>query len=446
MDQIVTVNPIPGLLGRGRGIYACCSANEYVVRAAMRRAIARDTCVLIEATANQVNQEGGYTGMTPAEFHAFLESLARQEGLPAGRLLLGGDHLGPLTWRRLPEAEAMDHAARLVAAYVEAGFVKIHLDTSMRLGDDDPAAPLDRRVTARRSAQLCAVAEEAFARRRTERPDAVAPVYVVGSEVPVPGGALEHEDQVAITRPEDCLATLETFREAYRSRGLEGAWSRVVALVVQPGVEFSDESVVEYDRAAASELTACLERWPGLVFEGHSTDYQPGAKLRELVEDGVAILKVGPALTFALREGLFALERIERELRRLRPFPVSAFRATLEWAMCEDGTYWQDYYHGREAQRQYARAFSLSDRARYYLPHPRVWAALHTLLDNLDREGIPMALLSQYLPVQYQRVRAGQLPLRADALLMDRIGDRIDEYLDATLAGGERSHVPYAAV
>lgn len=446
MDQIVTANPIPGLLGRGRGIYACCSANEYVVRAAMRRAMARGTWVLIEATANQVNQEGGYTGMTPAAFRGFLLDLAREEGLPPERLLLGGDHLGPLTWRHLPEREAMDKAADLVAAYVEAGFVKIHLDTSMRLGDDDPDAPLDRGTAAGRSARLCAAAEKAFARRREKRPDAVPPVYVVGSEVPIPGGALESEDRVSVTRPEDCLATLEAFRAAYRSRGLAEAWSRVVALVVQPGVEFSDASVVEYDRQAAGELTACLDQWPGLVFEGHSTDYQPAARLRELVEDGVAILKVGPALTFALREGLFALERIEGELRRLRPFPVSGFRATLEWAMCQDGTYWQDYYHGLAAQRQYARAFSLSDRARYYLPHPRVQAALRTLLDNLDREGIPMALLSQYLPVQYQRVRAGQLPLRADALLMDRVGDRMDDYLDATLAGRERGDVSYAAV
>ena len=446
MDQAVNFNPIPGLLGRGKGIYACCSANEYVLRAAIRRALARDTWVLVEATANQVNQEGGYTGMTPAAFRTFLESLARQEGLPPERLLLGGDHLGLLTWRRLPEAEAMARALALVEAYAEAGFVKLHLDTSMRLGDDDPSLPLDRAVVARRSAALCAAAEAAWARRRAARPENVAPVYVVGSEVPVPGGALEDEDQVSVTRPADCHAALETFRAAFLSRGLEDAWGRVVALVVQPGVEFSDASVVEYNRQAARELTACLDRWPGLVFEGHSTDYQPAARLRELVEDGVAILKVGPALTFALREGLFALERIEQELRRLRPFPVSGFRAALEWAMCQDGTYWQDYYHGLAAQQQYARAFSLSDRARYYLPHPRVEAALHTLLDNLNREGIPLALLSQYLPVQYQRVRAGRLSLRAEDLLMDRIGDRMDDYLDAVLAEREHSNVPYAAV
>ena len=438
MDQSLNANPVQTLLqGRGRGrqkgIYACCSANEYVVRAAIRRARERNTVVLVEATANQVNQDGGYTGMTPTDFRAFLDRLAAEEGMPRERVFCGGDHLGPLTWRNLPEAEAMPRALTRVRSYVLAGFIKIHIDTSMRLADDDGQSRLPDEVIARRGAELCAAAEDAFTAYSAAHPGASAPVYVIGSEVPIPGGALENEDCVAVTRPEDCRATLEAFRAAFAARGLDRAWGRVVALVVQPGVEFADESVVKYDRAAARPLAACLERWPGLVFEGHSTDYQPREQLREMAEDGIAILKVGPALTFALREGLFALERIEAELLKLRPFPASGFRATLEWAMQRDHKYWGGYYHGHEADRCYARAFSFSDRARYYLPVPRVSAAASTLLANLDREGIPLALLSQYLPAQFQRVRAGKIPLRAEDLLIDHVGGWIDDYLYATI-------------
>lgn len=438
MDQTVTVNPVGKLLrqrgsGRQKGIYACCSANEYVIRAAIRRAKARDTVVLVEATANQVNQDGGYTGMTPADFRALLDRLALQEGVPADRVLCGGDHLGPLTWRHLPEADAMPRAEALVRDYVLAGFSKIHIDTSMRLADDPPDERLSDEKIARRGAALCAAAEDAFVQYHAAHPLAPAPVYVIGSEVPIPGGALENEDTVAVTTPEGCRATLFAFQEAFARRGLEDAWARVVALVVQPGVEFADESVVEYDRAAAASLTGYLKHEPGLVFEGHSTDYQPRERLREMVEDGIAILKVGPALTFALREGAFSLERIERELLKLRPFPASGFRATLEWAMGNDDQYWSGYCHGHKADQQYARAFSFSDRARYYLPAPRVSAALSTLLANLDREGIPLALLSQYMPRQYQRVRSGQLSLRAEDLLMDHVGDWIDDYLYATI-------------
>ena len=438
VTAVTTENPIRALLrgrtsGRARGIYACCSANEYVLRAAFRRARTAGTVTLVESTANQVNQEGGYTGMTPRRFRTFVDELARQEGAERGSVICGGDHLGPLTWRRLPEKEAMARAEALVAAYAEAGFAKLHLDTSMRLADDDPQARLPDEVIARRGARLCRAAEEAFGRYRQQYPQAPPPVYVIGSEVPVPGGAQENEERVEVTAAADCEATLEQYRQAFCREGLSEAWERVVALVVQPGVEFADESVVLYNRAAAASLTAWLRSRPGLVFEGHSTDYQPREKLRQLAEDGVAILKVGPALTFALREGLFALEGIEQELHGLEEFPLSGLRAALERAMVEDSGQWESYYHGSTAQKRYSRAFSYSDRSRYYLTSEPVRQATRRLLHNLSGRRIPPALLSQYLPKQYTRVQAGTLAGEAEALLIDRVGDCIDDYLYAVL-------------
>lgn len=436
-----TQNPISVLLhnresAREKGIYSCCSANAYVIRAALRRAKAEKTVVLVEATANQVNQNGGYTGMTPEDFRHFLNQIATEEGFPANRLLCGGDHLGPLTWQNLPEMQAMANAEELIRSYVLAGFSKIHIDTSMRVADDDQDQRLSDAVIARRGARLCQVAEDAFVQYSKDHPEAPAPVYVIGSEVPIPGGAQENEDSVTVTSPEDCEATLEEFRRAFAALGLEDAWSRVIAVVVQPGVEFADESVIEYDRTTAKALMGCLEHHPGLVFEGHSTDYQPKECLREMVEDGIAILKVGPALTFALREGLFALEQIEHELYGVNDFPCSHFREVLEQVMLEDQSQWAKYYHGSMPQKRYARAFSYSDRARYYLTNLKVVAAVQTLLANLDNVGIPMALLSQYLPVQYARIHSGRLPLRAADILIDRVGDCIDDYLYAVLADG----------
>lgn len=439
MNEINTsTNPVLALLhrrntGREKGIYSCCSANEYVIRAALRRAKANDTVVLIEATANQVNQNGGYTGMTPADFRAFLDRLANEEGMMPERVLCGGDHLGPLTWQNLSEIEAMNNAEELIRAYVLAGFAKIHIDTSMRVADDDQNVRLPDSVIARRGAQLCRVAEDAFAEYQTAHPNAPKPVYVIGSEVPIPGGAQENEDSVTVTSPADCERTLAEFECAFAERGLQSAWERVIAVVVQPGVEFADESVIEYDRDKAHALMTSLKKYPNLVFEGHSTDYQPRTCLREMVEDGIAILKVGPALTFALREGLFALEQIERELYTVHDLPLSQFRATLEQVMLTDTRQWAKYYHGEMPQKRYARAFSFSDRARYYLTNPAVQTSIHTLLSNLETIGIPTALLSQYLPTQYARVRDGNLPLCARDILIDRIGDCIDDYLYAVL-------------
>ena len=84
--------------------------------------------------------------------------------------------------------------------------------------------------------------------------------------------------------------------------------------MVQPGVEFDHQAVIDYQRDATAELRHVLDTEHNLVFEAHSTDYQRPAQLRELVEDHWAILKVGPALTFAMREALFALAHIESEL------------------------------------------------------------------------------------------------------------------------------------
>ena len=182
--------------GRPAGICSVCSANEYVIEAAMEETLASGGVCLIEATANQVNQFGGYTGMTPADFVSFCRKIASRTGLDEERLIFGGDHLGPLVWSAEEEEAAMEKAEALVRAYAAAGVQKIHIDASMRLGSDDPQAPLDPAVVARRAARLCRAAEEA-------RPEGELPLYVVGSEVPIPGGATEAEEGISVTRSED---------------------------------------------------------------------------------------------------------------------------------------------------------------------------------------------------------------------------------------------------
>jgi Predicted tagatose 6-phosphate kinase len=203
--------------------------------------------------------------------------------------------------------------------------------------------------------------------------------------------------------------------------------------VVQPGVEFGDATVIEYDRQAAKALVARLESCDGLVFEGHSTDYQTQDKLKEMVEDGIAILKVGPALTFALREAIFALNDIEEEVLCNRGLVLSKYKETLDRSMIANAGNWKKHYHGDEAQVSLKRKYSFSDRCRYYLPDPRVQSALETLIKNIDGSEIPLGVLQQYLPIQYRHIREGRLKLNAEALMKDRIKDTIDEYLFATV-------------
>ena len=122
--------------GKVVGIPSYCTANRKVIETILRDAAKHGRTVLIEATANQVDQFGGYTGMKPKNYVRFIEEIAAQTGCDMRQILLGGDHLGPLTFCKEPEAAAMDKAEALVRAYVAAGFTKIHLDTSMKVADD----------------------------------------------------------------------------------------------------------------------------------------------------------------------------------------------------------------------------------------------------------------------------------------------------------------------
>ena len=410
--------------GEGRGIWSVCSAHPLVLEACIDQALADGGPLLVEATCNQVNQEGGYTGMQPSQFRDFVLGLAAARGLPAERLILGGDHLGPNPWRHEPAEPALAKAQTMVRAYAEAGFTKIHLDASMACaGDPEPLPP---EVIAGRAARLAQVAEAAGGR----------PGYIVGTEVPVPGGAHEAIDHLEVTRTEDLAQTIAVHRDAFARAGLEDAWSRVLAVVVQPGVEFGSLQVVDFVPERADALAAAIRAVPGLAFEAHSTDYQTEAALAALVARHFAILKVGPGLTFTLREALFALALIEAEL--VPAEQRSRLREMLEAAMLADPRHWQGHYPGSPDEQRFARAFSLSDRCRYYWPVPQLAAAVERLLANLTERPIPLPLLSQYLPRQHDAIREGRLAAEPRALVRAKVDEVAGVYARACGSSAER--------
>jgi len=407
---------------RIRGIPSICTAHPDVIAAAMRHYLDNDMPLLIEATCNQVNQEGGYTGMTPAGFRDFVEGIALRLGFPTGRLILGGDHLGPNPWKSFAAEEAMERACRMVADYAAAGFTKLHLDCSMRCADDPPV--LEDALIAARAARLAGAAESHL----PGGGDAL-PAYIIGTEVPIPGGAMEEIEALEITRPEAALATFAVHERAFAKLGLQAAFDRVIGLVVQPGVEFGNHNVVDYDPAAARQLSASLARLPGRVFEAHSTDYQPPTALRGLVADGFAILKVGPGLTFALREALYGLDLIAEELHpgtRAR-----TLREQMEALMLSQPKDWSSYYHGTGPEQALQRHFSYSDRIRYYWPAEEARAAVAELMALLGEERLPEPLIAQYLGGLYRDMRAGLVKPTAPALVDAAIRRVIADYVSA---------------
>jgi D-tagatose-1,6-bisphosphate aldolase subunit GatZ/KbaZ len=415
--------------GDARGIVSICSAHPYVIEASFQQALRVGGPVLIESTCNQVNQLGGYTGMTPDQFVVYVETIAEKLDFPQERLLLGGDHLGPYPWRAEPAQVAMGKSQALVRDYVQAGYVKIHLDASMKCSDDNPERPLHKSLAAQRAASLAAVAEQTCQKMGSL---GTGPRYVIGTEVPLPGGIEDLEEQLKVTTVQDVQETIEITNNAFVQQGLESAWNRVIAVVVQPGVEYGDVSVHSYDREKATELSRFIEGYPRLVYEAHSTDYQTRRALKEMVEDHYAILKVGPALTFAFREAVFTLAMMEDELLTgSRAKDRSNLRNVLEEAMIENPVHWENYYSGDFEDQKFARKYSYSDRSRYHWPDNKVKTSLKTLLENMGSHPLPMSLVSQFLPMQYGRIRSGDLICTPHNIIMDKIFSVLDSYADA---------------
>ncbi len=419
--------------GEPVGISAVCSAHPLVIEAAIEVALAAGPHqpVLIEATSNQVNQDGGYTGMTPAAFRDFVYGIAERCGMARSRVLLGGDHLGPNAWQSESADAAMAKAEVLIEQYVTAGFRKIHLDCSMSCAGDP--VPLRDEVVAARAARLCAVAERAW-----QLAGGQAPVYVVGTEVPVPGGAHEDLGELSVTTPEAAALTIASHRSAFAAAGLDAAWPRVIGIVVQPGVEFDHHKVIDFQPGRAVDLSRLIEDAPTLLYEAHSTDYQTPGNLAALVAGHFAILKVGPGATFALRETLWALADIEAAMvddGAGSDLKASNFKDVVLEVMRAEPEYWRKYYSGDARRARFDQQFSLSDRIRYYWPHPAIQAAQAQLLDNLERHAPPLTLLSQYLPSQYEAVREGRVRNRPVDLLKEGVARVLRQYQDACAAG-----------
>jgi D-tagatose-1,6-bisphosphate aldolase subunit GatZ/KbaZ len=395
------------------GVYAVCSAHPWVIDAAIHRAIENRSVLHMESSSSQVNQLGSYSGQTPSQFADFVYAAARRIGLPEDRILLGGDHLGPFPWRGEAANSALSKACELTRACVRAGYRKIHLDAGMACADDARALP--EPVVASRAAVLCQATEEA-ANSLPSGSD--FPLYVIGTEVPAPGGESARGEPPAVTTLESLYQTLQVFQQAFEEKGLSAAWQRVVGVVVQPGVEFGDDVVFEYDRAQAHSLAEGLPHSPSLVYEAHSTDYQSPSALAQMVEDHFAILKVGPCLSFAFREAVFALSAIERELLAgEKSQMLSQLREVLDQAMLREPAYWRSYYSGNEGQLRVSRAYSYSDRCRYYWHESSVQAEITRLIENLTALSVPLTLISQYLPLEYKAIRAGEIANQPEAII-----------------------------
>lgn len=345
---------------------------------------------------------------------AWLSGMADEAGVPMGQLILGGDHLGPNPWKSEPIEVAMENAREMVRLYVEAGFTKIHLDASMACGGEPN--PSFAQI-AERAADLCAVAE-------THAPDPAKLIYIIGTEVPIPGGETEEPDALDVTSVARFQDTIQTHRDAWSARGLEAAWSRIVSVVTQPGVDFGHTSIYPFVPEKAQPLSGAILAEDGLTYEAHSTDYQSTSALADLVAHHFFFLKVGPELTFRFREAVWALASIAETLK-LETAPD--IRAVIHQRMSENPKHWAGYYSGSETEQLAQRIYSYSDRIRYYWADSQVSEALGGLIAQLSASPIPETATSQ----AFMGLDFGDIPDDPNALIEHHVQRCIARYFEA---------------
>lgn len=143
-----------------------------------------------------------------------------------------------------------------------------------------------------------------------------------------------------------------------------------------------------------------------------------------MVEDGVRILKVGPALTASFRRGVFLLSNVEDEL--ISEDKRSNIKKVVLETMLKDDKYWRKYYKDSE-RLELDIWYNLFDRIRYYWEYKEIKIALNRLFENF-LEGVDIRYIYQYFYDSYFEVREGKIRNDPRELIKNEIKKVLEDY------------------
>ena len=359
--------------GIPRTIFAACPNSTAVVRAAFRAAKRNNAPIYFAATLNQIDCDGGYTGMTPAQF----VRMARIEAETVhytGPTIIAIDHGGPWlkdkqSTERWTAEEAMNGVKKSFEAAVLAGYDLIHVDPTV-----DIYVPkgeiIDIRLVVRRTVELIAHVE------RFRRDRGLPPIsYEVGTEE-VHGGLADEK-------------TFDTFLTELKA-GLAGAGLADVWPCFIVGKVGTDLHTATFDPAVARELTAKVRPY-GSYIKGHYTDGVSNPEQYPLTGMGAA--NVGPEFTMSEYDALAELEEVEKEMdARGEVAQPSHITEVLKRLVCASGR-WRKWLHGDEPGKEFdaltpdRQLWLVKTGCRYIWQHPEALVARQTLYANLARRG-----------------------------------------------------------
>ena len=407
--------------GERKGIYAVESRNSTVQEAYLRQALADGSPALFEICASMLDSHGQSGRMLPDDFIANVKQIAVKTSFPRDRLFFGVNDLSPSLWQDESIESALKKTSAFISDLVSLGINKLGIHAGIPLKGDPADQLLSQEVITAREAALYQAAECAAA----ALPDEEKPLYVIDVN---PGQGMT-EDQTNMIHKEDVENAVDRFAKTVAAAGLPEMKKRFLAARIFLGAGYDSEKVIQFGSSLLKELGGCVYGDKPVVLEVTRTDFQPQTVLDQLVENHFAFLSVGPELTYTMREVLFSMAMMENETMIGKPgVYLSNFIIELDRAMQSDPRHWQKYYTGNGFEQLVARKYSLYDRSRFYWEDKEVCKTKKRLFDNLIEYPVPLNVMRQFMPHQYERVAAGELENKPDALVMDAVRHVLRRY------------------
>ena len=360
--------------GIPRTIFAACPNSPTVIRASLRAAKRNNAPIYFAATLNQVDCDGGYTGMTQEDFTRLVRF--ETEGVHfTGPVIVAIDHGGPwLKDRQRTEKwsteDAMNGVKKSFEAAVLAGYDLIHVDPTVDI-NVPKGEIIDIHVVAARTVELIAHTE-AF--RKSKGLPAIS--YEVGTEE-VHGGLADE-------------TTFDTFitelKKGLINAGLPDVWPCFIV-----GKVGTDLDTTLFDGEVAKRLTSKV-RPLGSYIKGHYTDDVANPEDYPLCGMGAA--NVGPEFTISEYRALCELEQMEKEYHKEGRVAVLSHMKEILLDEVHESHRWEKWLHADEQGKDLCELtpdrqdWIVATCCRYIWQQPRPLAARGTLYANLTRLGI----------------------------------------------------------
>ena len=360
--------------GVPRTIFAACPNSPTVIRAAMRAAKRNNAPIYFAATLNQIDCDGGYTGMTQEAFTRTVRFETERINF-TGPVIVAIDHGGPwLKDRQRTEKwsvkDAMDGVKKSFEAAVLAGYDLIHVDPTVDI-NVPKGEIIDIHVVAARTVELIAHVE------KFRKEKGIAPIsYEVGTEE-VHGGLADE-------------STFDTFisdlKKGLLEAGLPDVWPCFIV-----GKVGTDLDTTLFDGEVAKRLTSKV-RPLGSYIKGHYTDDVSNPEEYPLCGMGAA--NVGPEFTMSEYRALCELEEVEKKLEAEGRVAVLSRMKEVLLAEVHASHRWEKWLHEDEKALDLPELtperqdWIVATCCRYIWQQPAPLAARTQLYANLERVGI----------------------------------------------------------